>query len=63
MSTCISFHVHVFVAQIFELLAPRLSSLTRVDPLWQRVTQRLLENVSERCTECVITGLIRCLSG
>uniref|UniRef100_A0A673G513 Telomere length regulation protein TEL2 homolog n=1 Tax=Sinocyclocheilus rhinocerous TaxID=307959 RepID=A0A673G513_9TELE len=49
--------------QIFETLAPRLSSLTRVDPLWQRVTQRLLEKVPERCTECVITGLIRSLSG
>ncbi|KAK9953001.1 hypothetical protein ABG768_017027 [Culter alburnus] len=52
-----------YSSQIFELLAPRLSSLTRVDPLWQRVTQRLLENVPERCTECVITGLMRCLSG
>ncbi|XP_051738445.1 telomere length regulation protein TEL2 homolog [Ctenopharyngodon idella] len=52
-----------YSSQIFELLAPRLSSLTRVDPLWQRVTQKLLENVPERCTECVITGLIRCLSG
>uniref|UniRef100_A0A673G4A7 Telomere length regulation protein TEL2 homolog n=1 Tax=Sinocyclocheilus rhinocerous TaxID=307959 RepID=A0A673G4A7_9TELE len=48
--------------QIFETLAPRLSSLTRVDPLWQRVTQRLLEKVPERCTECVITGLIRSLT-
>lgn len=55
--------VYVCVAQIFETLAPRLSSLTRVDPLWQRVTQRLLEKVPERCTECVITGLIRSLSG
>ncbi|CAM4723914.1 unnamed protein product [Leuciscus chuanchicus] len=52
-----------YSSQIFEILAPRLSSLTRVDPLWQRVTQRLLENVPERCTECVITGLMRCLSG
>ncbi|XP_052451885.1 telomere length regulation protein TEL2 homolog [Carassius gibelio] len=52
-----------YSAQIFETLAPRLSSLTRVDPLWQRVTQRLLEKVPERCTECVITGLIRNLSG
>ncbi|XP_051969837.1 telomere length regulation protein TEL2 homolog [Xyrauchen texanus] len=48
---------------IFETLAPRLSSLTRMDPLWQRVTQRLLENVPERCTESVITGLIHNLSG
>uniref|UniRef100_A0A673G3H9 Telomere length regulation protein TEL2 homolog n=1 Tax=Sinocyclocheilus rhinocerous TaxID=307959 RepID=A0A673G3H9_9TELE len=47
-----------YSSQIFETLAPRLSSLTRVDPLWQRVTQRLLEKVPERCTECVITGLI-----
>uniref|UniRef100_A0A9J8AS10 Telomere length regulation protein TEL2 homolog n=2 Tax=Cyprinus carpio TaxID=7962 RepID=A0A9J8AS10_CYPCA len=52
-----------YSSQIFETLAPRLSSLTRVDPLWQRVTQRLLEKVPERCTECVITGLIRSLSG
>ncbi|RXN07422.1 telomere length regulation TEL2-like protein [Labeo rohita] len=52
-----------YSSQIFETLAPLLSSLTRVDPLWQRVTQRLLEKVPERCTECVITGLIRSLSG
>uniref|UniRef100_A0A8C1ZT38 Telomere length regulation protein TEL2 homolog n=1 Tax=Cyprinus carpio TaxID=7962 RepID=A0A8C1ZT38_CYPCA len=52
-----------YSSQIFETLAPRLSSLTRVDPLWQRVTQRLLEKVPERCTESVITGLICSLSG
>ncbi|KAL1248313.1 hypothetical protein QQF64_021631 [Cirrhinus molitorella] len=52
-----------YSSEIFETLAPRLSSLTRMDPLWQRVTQRLLEKVPERCTECVITGLIRSLSG
>lgn len=52
-----------YSSQMFETLGPRLSSVTRVDPLYQRVTQKLLENVPERCTESVITGLIRSLSG
>ncbi|TRY92900.1 hypothetical protein DNTS_005713 [Danionella cerebrum] len=48
---------------IFGTMAPRLSSLTRVDPLMQRVTQNLLEKVPERCMESVITGLVLSLKG
>ncbi|XP_055038608.2 telomere length regulation protein TEL2 homolog [Misgurnus anguillicaudatus] len=52
-----------YATLIFETLVPRLSSLTRVDPLCQRVTQKLLEKIPERCMESVITGLVRKLSG
>lgn len=48
---------------IFQTLVPRLSSLTRTDPLWQRVMQKLLEKIPERCMESVITGLILNLRG
>ncbi|KAK3572537.1 hypothetical protein QTP86_034739, partial [Hemibagrus guttatus] len=44
-------------------LAPRLSSLTHSDALWQRVSCRLLENVPERWVESVITPLIHNLHG
>nr|Q7T006.2 RecName: Full=Telomere length regulation protein TEL2 homolog [Danio rerio] len=52
-----------YSSQMFETLGPRLSFVTREDALYQRVTQKLMENVPERCTESVITGLIRSLSG
>ncbi|KAA0705038.1 Telomere length regulation protein TEL2 -like protein [Triplophysa tibetana] len=48
---------------IYEALVPRLSSLTHTDPLWQRVMQKLLEKIPERCMESVITGLILNLRG
>ncbi|XP_058258392.1 telomere length regulation protein TEL2 homolog isoform X2 [Hemibagrus wyckioides] len=44
-------------------LAPRLSSLTHLDALWQRVSCRLLENIPERWVESVITPLIHNLHG
>ncbi|XP_060725654.1 telomere length regulation protein TEL2 homolog [Tachysurus vachellii] len=44
-------------------LAPRLSSLTHSDALWQRVSCRLLENIPERWVESVITPLIHSLHG
>uniref|UniRef100_A0A8B9HW75 Telomere length regulation protein TEL2 homolog n=1 Tax=Astyanax mexicanus TaxID=7994 RepID=A0A8B9HW75_ASTMX len=43
---------------VFEILAPRLSSLTRSDALWRRVSCKLLENVPERWIESAITALI-----
>ncbi|KAL6488251.1 hypothetical protein MHYP_G00019920 [Metynnis hypsauchen] len=39
-------------------LGPRLSSLTRSDALWRRVSCKLLENVPDRWIESVITALI-----
>uniref|UniRef100_A0A4W4EHZ4 Telomere length regulation protein TEL2 homolog n=1 Tax=Electrophorus electricus TaxID=8005 RepID=A0A4W4EHZ4_ELEEL len=45
------------------MLAPHLSSLTRSDVLWQRVSCKLLENVPERWVESVITALIHNLHG
>ncbi|XP_036437301.1 telomere length regulation protein TEL2 homolog [Colossoma macropomum] len=44
-------------------LAPRLSSLTRSDALWQRVSCKLLENVPDRWIESVIAALINHLHG
>uniref|UniRef100_A0AAR2K5V6 Telomere length regulation protein TEL2 homolog n=1 Tax=Pygocentrus nattereri TaxID=42514 RepID=A0AAR2K5V6_PYGNA len=44
-------------------LAPRLSSLTRSDALWRRVSCKLLENVPDRWVESVITALIHHLHG
>uniref|UniRef100_A0A4W4EI03 Telomere length regulation protein TEL2 homolog n=1 Tax=Electrophorus electricus TaxID=8005 RepID=A0A4W4EI03_ELEEL len=44
------------------MLAPHLSSLTRSDVLWQRVSCKLLENVPERWVESVITALIHNLT-
>ncbi|XP_076827292.1 telomere length regulation protein TEL2 homolog [Brachyhypopomus gauderio] len=44
-------------------LAPHLSSLSRSDALWQRVSCRLLESVPERWVESVVTGLMHNLHG
>uniref|UniRef100_A0AAR2JDN5 Telomere length regulation protein TEL2 homolog n=1 Tax=Pygocentrus nattereri TaxID=42514 RepID=A0AAR2JDN5_PYGNA len=48
---------------VCRTLAPRLSSLTRSDALWRRVSCKLLENVPDRWVESVITALIHHLHG
>ncbi|XP_046888212.1 telomere length regulation protein TEL2 homolog isoform X2 [Hypomesus transpacificus] len=48
---------------VFRDLAPRLSSYTRSDMVWQRVCWKLLENVPERWLEAVLTGLIPAVDG
>ncbi|XP_076007542.1 telomere length regulation protein TEL2 homolog [Genypterus blacodes] len=48
---------------VWALMAPRLSALSRSDVLWQRVCWKLLEDVPQRCTESVLTGLVQAVSG
>ncbi|CAB1337863.1 unnamed protein product [Coregonus sp. 'balchen'] len=48
---------------VFGVLAPRLSSCTRSDMVWQRVCWKLLENVPERWLESVLTGLVQAVNG
>ncbi|XP_057682952.1 telomere length regulation protein TEL2 homolog [Corythoichthys intestinalis] len=66
----------VFVAQVFgklcaqghsaslmAVMIPKMSSSTRTDMVWQRVCQKLLENVPQRWMESVLTGLVQAVHG
>ncbi|XP_054914015.1 telomere length regulation protein TEL2 homolog [Poeciliopsis prolifica] len=44
---------------VLAVMAPRLAVCTRSDMVWQRVTQKLLQDVPERCMESVLTGLLQ----
>ncbi|KAJ8364161.1 hypothetical protein SKAU_G00129920 [Synaphobranchus kaupii] len=48
---------------MFKELAPRLSTHTRSDMVWQRVCWRLMEDVPERWMESVVTGLVQAVEG
>ncbi|XP_047464094.1 telomere length regulation protein TEL2 homolog isoform X2 [Mugil cephalus] len=48
---------------VLAVMAPRLSSCTRSDMVWQRVCWKLLENVPQRWMESVLTGLVQAVSG
>ncbi|XP_056153116.1 telomere length regulation protein TEL2 homolog [Lampris incognitus] len=48
---------------LFAVMAPRLSSCTRSDMVWQRVCWKLLEKVPERWLESVLTGLVLAVNG
>ncbi|XP_037133706.1 telomere length regulation protein TEL2 homolog [Syngnathus acus] len=48
---------------LFAVMAPKMSSSTRTDMVWQRVCCKLLENVPQRWTESVLIGLVQAVHG
>ncbi|XP_060028621.1 telomere length regulation protein TEL2 homolog isoform X2 [Erinaceus europaeus] len=49
--------------EVLGVLVPQLTVLTEGSCLWQRVCWRLLEQVPDRATEAVLTGLVEAVPG